>query len=174
MVQEIATGLTPLAMTVGDGAGPSFLDGSQPTWSAGAVPPALRYKKSPTLRWGISYQICSSQYAERILATGRAVLLDCRQAQSTRHEFGSRHCRATGRAVSARLTARKTYQARNWLSALPTLQLGASGDQSLALVVAGVLLEVLDEAGGQILGLLLPDGSVGVGVAGWRWCTWHS
>ena len=46
------------------------------------------------------------------------------------------------------------------------LQLGACGDQSLALVVAGVLLKVLDEAGGQILSLLLPDGSIGVGVSG--------
>ena len=46
------------------------------------------------------------------------------------------------------------------------LQLGACCDQSLTLVVAGVLLKVLDEAGGQILGLGLPLGSVCVGVAG--------
>ena len=31
-------------------------------------------------------------YAERILATGRAVLLDCRQVKSIRHEFVSGHC----------------------------------------------------------------------------------
>ena len=46
------------------------------------------------------------------------------------------------------------------------LQLGTSGDQSLALVIAGLLGEVLDEAGGQILSLLFPDGSVSVGVSG--------
>ena len=73
--------------------------------------PAAKNPPIPRNR-GISYQNCPSQYAERILATGREVLLDCRQARSTRHEFGSRHCRATGRAVSARLTARKTHQAR--------------------------------------------------------------
>ena len=33
-------------------------------------------KKSPTLRWGISHKNCSSLYAERKLATSRAVLLD--------------------------------------------------------------------------------------------------
>ena len=46
------------------------------------------------------------------------------------------------------------------------LQLGTSGDQSLALVIAGVLGEVLDEAGGQILSLLFPDGRISVGVSG--------
>ena len=45
------------------------------------------------------------------------------------------------------------------------LQLRASGDQGLALVVAGVLHEVLDEAASQILRLGLPLGSIGVGVA---------
>ena len=45
------------------------------------------------------------------------------------------------------------------------LQLGASGDQGLARVVAGVLHKVLDEAGRQILRLGLPLGSIGVGVA---------
>ena len=38
---------------------------------------------------GISDTNCSSQYAERKLATGRAVLLDCRQAESIRREFVS-------------------------------------------------------------------------------------
>ena len=38
-------------------------------------------------------------YAERKLAIGRAVLLDCHQAKPISHEFGSRPCRATGRAV---------------------------------------------------------------------------
>ena len=46
------------------------------------------------------------------------------------------------------------------------LQLGASGDQSLALVVAGVLDEVLLEAGSQILGLCFPLSSVSVGISG--------
>ena len=46
------------------------------------------------------------------------------------------------------------------------LRLGASGDQSLAGVVGGVLGEVLYEAGGQILGLGVPLGGVSVGVAG--------
>ena len=32
-------------------------------------------------------------YAERKLATGRAVLLDCRQEKSIRHALGSRHRR---------------------------------------------------------------------------------
>ena len=46
------------------------------------------------------------------------------------------------------------------------LQLGTSGDQSLALVVAGVLLKVLDEASSQILSLGLPLLGVAVGVSG--------
>ena len=44
-------------------------------------------KKSPTLRWGISHKNCSSLYAERKLATSRAVLLDFHRAKSIRHEF---------------------------------------------------------------------------------------
>ena len=44
--------------------------------------------------------------------------------------------------------------------------MGASFNQRLASVVAGVLDEVLLEAGRQILRLVLPFGSVGVGVAG--------
>ena len=46
-----------------------------------------------------------------------------------------------------------------------SLQLGAGRDQSLAMLVALVLLEVLDEAACQILGLLFPLGSVSIGVA---------
>ena len=45
------------------------------------------------------------------------------------------------------------------------LQLRACGDQSLAGLVAFVLGEVLDEAGSEVLGLDVPLGSVGVGVA---------
>ena len=45
-------------------------------------------------------------------------------------------------------------------------ELGAGGDQGLARFVGLVLLEVLDEPAGQVLGLLLPDGGIGVGVAG--------
>ena len=45
---------------------------------------------------GIFHTNCSFQYAERILATGRAVLLDCRQATSTSHEFGRRASRLRG------------------------------------------------------------------------------
>ena len=47
-----------------------------------------------------------------------------------------------------------------------SLQLGAGRDQSLAVLVAFVLCEVLDEAASQILCLLLPLGSVSIGVAG--------
>ena len=47
-----------------------------------------------------------------------------------------------------------------------SLQLGAGRDKSLAVLVTLVLLEVLDEAASQILGLLLPLGSVSVGIAG--------
>ena len=46
------------------------------------------------------------------------------------------------------------------------LRVGASFNQRLASVVAGVLDEVLLEAGRQILRLVLPFGSVGIGVAG--------
>ena len=46
------------------------------------------------------------------------------------------------------------------------IQLRACGDQSLAGFVGLVLDEVLDEAAGQILGLLLPDSGIGVGVPG--------
>ena len=45
------------------------------------------------------------------------------------------------------------------------LELRAGCYESLACFVAFVLLEVLDEAGGQILGLLLPLGGIGVSVA---------
>ena len=47
-----------------------------------------------------------------------------------------------------------------------SLQLRAGRDQSLAVLVAFVLCEVLDEAASQILCLLLPLGSVSIGVAG--------
>ena len=47
-----------------------------------------------------------------------------------------------------------------------SLQLGAGRDQSLAVLVAFVLGEVLDEAAGQIQSLGLPLGSILVGVAG--------
>ena len=46
------------------------------------------------------------------------------------------------------------------------LELRASLDQGLAVLVASVLHKVLDEAGRQILRLGLPLGGVGVGVAG--------
>ena len=46
------------------------------------------------------------------------------------------------------------------------LELGTGGHESLACLVALILLEVLDEAGSQILGLLIPLGCVSVGVAG--------
>ena len=46
-----------------------------------------------------------------------------------------------------------------------SLQLGAGRDQSLTVLVALVLLEVLDEAACQILGLLFPLGSISIGVA---------
>ena len=45
------------------------------------------------------------------------------------------------------------------------LQLGACCDQSLAGVVAGVLLKVLDEAGGQILSHGLPLLGITIGVS---------
>ena len=47
-----------------------------------------------------------------------------------------------------------------------SLQLGAGRDQSLAVLVALVLCEVLDEAASQILGLLFPLSGICVGVAG--------
>ena len=46
------------------------------------------------------------------------------------------------------------------------LDLGAGGHQSLTGVVAGILDEVLHEAGSQVLGLGLPLGNVGVSVPG--------
>ena len=50
------------------------------------------------------------------------------------------------------------------------LQLGASGNQSLAGIIAGVLDEVLDEAASQIFSLLIPLSNVCVGVAGIQDC----
>ena len=47
-----------------------------------------------------------------------------------------------------------------------SLQLGACGDQSLAVLVALVLGEVLHEAASQILCLLFPLSGICVGVAG--------
>ena len=46
------------------------------------------------------------------------------------------------------------------------LTAGGRGDQSLAVLVALVLCEVLDEAASQILGLLFPLSGICVGVAG--------
>ena len=46
------------------------------------------------------------------------------------------------------------------------LQLGAGFYQGLALFVAGVLDEILDETTGQVLSLLLPLGDISIGVAG--------
>ena len=46
------------------------------------------------------------------------------------------------------------------------LQLRTSSNQSLTSLVTSVLAEVLDEAASQILCLLVPDGSICVGVAG--------
>ena len=46
------------------------------------------------------------------------------------------------------------------------LQLGACSDQSLALVIAGVLNKVSLEASSQILCLLFPDSCISVGVSG--------
>ena len=107
-----------LAMTVGDG-GRSHFAGSAAVvdgvyrGTAHRPFPTLEYENPPILRnRGIFIKICSSQYAERILATGRAVsarltprrihqarigtgtagravLLDCRQAQPTGPEFAS-------------------------------------------------------------------------------------
>jgi len=45
------------------------------------------------------------------------------------------------------------------------LELRTSGNESLTSVVGGVLAEVLDEASGEILSLLLPDAGLCVGVA---------
>ena len=72
-----------------------------PPWGEG------KSAKNPPLpeKRGISITICSTQYAERILATSRAVLLDCRQAETVSHAFAPGQARyperkqATGRAV---------------------------------------------------------------------------
>ena len=85
-------------------------------------------------------------YAERMLATGREILLDYRRAQPTSHEFGPRPCRVAGRNGQCpfptfgyqkysnsirradasdrsgnftRLSSSTTYQARVWPPALP-------------------------------------------------------
>ena len=81
-----------------------FGTGSCRSRSAGAVLPALQIKNPPFLLKR-RIQNCSIRYAERILATGRAVLLDCRQEKSIRPEFAPGQARyaerklATGRAV---------------------------------------------------------------------------
>ena len=48
---------------------------------------------------------------------------------------------------------------------MPVLELRTSSNQSLAGFVAGELGEVLDEAAGEVLGLLVPLSSVSVGIA---------
>ena len=55
----------------------------------GAVPYDIKNPPFPEKR-GISITICSYLYAERKLATSRAVLLDGFQAKSIRHEFARR------------------------------------------------------------------------------------
>ena len=69
--------------------------------------------------------------------------------------------------ISPSRAKRSAHPAKiNFENATLSLQLGACLDQSLALVVAGVLDKVLLEASCQILCLLFPNGSVSVGVSG--------
>ena len=64
---------------------------SSKMYQSRAWPPALPGKNPPfPEKQGIFHTNCPSQYAERKLATGRAVLLDFRQAKPTRHELGRR------------------------------------------------------------------------------------
>ena len=85
MVLEIATGLTPLAMTVivvtlSRFAGVRWLSQIVPRNGTEAVPYMMNPKcaKNPPIprNRGISHYYCSSLYAERELATGREVLLE--------------------------------------------------------------------------------------------------
>ena len=65
------------------------------TYQTRVCPRRLAVKNPPfPEKRGIFHTICSIPYAERKLATGRAVLLDFRQVKPNRHEFGSRHCRS--------------------------------------------------------------------------------
>ena len=145
MVPEIATALTGLAMTVGDSGWSHFAG------SAVVVPGhtaerhegrSLHYKtkvrKNPPFpeKRGISLKNCSSRYAERMLATGRAVSarLAARTIYQARIGTGT-----AGRAVSARLTARKTHQARicpRRLAAKKSPDSGESGDLGSLLVTS--------------------------------------
>ena len=75
------------------------------------MPPALQGDKkrtAPAVHEQIPFPICQIRYAEREPATGRAVLLDCHQARSNSHEFGSRHCRATRVLLDCRHAQRTT------------------------------------------------------------------
>ena len=71
---------------------------------------------------GFSIKIVRIPYAERILATGREVSarLTARRIYQARIGTGT-----AGRAVSARLTARTTFQSRVWLRAKPGTQSGS-------------------------------------------------
>ena len=92
-----------------------------PPWGEG------KSAKNPPLpeKRGISITICSTQYAERILATSRAVLLDCRQAESVSLAFAPGQARyaerepATSRAGPMVLFDHRPART-NWPSALPT------------------------------------------------------
>ena len=101
----------------------SCYTGLHSRWSAGAVPPALRYKNPPfPEKRGISITFCSSRYAERRPSYPYNAGSHVFYSSFDKHhvgQFGSRHCRATGRAVSARLTARKIHQARVCPQGLP-------------------------------------------------------
>ena len=72
----------------GDRSGGSARLPSSKIHQARVCPRRLAVKNPPfPEKRGISITICSTLYAERKLAIGRAVLLDFRQAKSIRHEF---------------------------------------------------------------------------------------
>ena len=95
-IDGIATPLAGLAMTWQWGAGLFAPGGGDcPNLYRGTVITVPYSAKNPLIpkNQGISHIKCSTQYAERIPATGRAALLDLRQVKCIRHEFASRHCR---------------------------------------------------------------------------------
>ena len=96
----------------------------RPVGAAGGSMPRPYKRKNPPFpeKRGISITFCSSRYAERRPSYPYNAGSHVFYSSFDKHhvgQFGSRHCRATGRAVSARLTARKIHQARVCPQGLP-------------------------------------------------------
>ena len=125
------------------GASVSAMRSSYLIGGGNAARPTIKNPPLPEKR-GIYETKCSSQYAERILATGRAVLLDGFQAQPTSHEFGSRPCRAAGLLLRELVLAHHAQGALEIFGDI--LPLGAGGNAALGIAQSLVVFPAANVA----------------------------